>query len=154
MGRLHLQKDLQMSKAVISFWFRIPQETIDAARAQGEAYPPSFYPFIFRGIIPLIVFGNQVVAPVIEGDLRVVGTHWVLHGIGDIRLEPYVEVYPVSSSAVPYAPSFIGVECRDDGNNYVVVNLQTKDFPTVSGLNFVVASAEPTQELQVCSRQT
>jgi hypothetical protein len=129
---------------VISFWFRIPQATIDAAKKQGEAYPASNFPTVFAGIIPLIAFGKQVKAPVIEGDEVVVGTQNVL--VGSVtELQPVTEVYPVSSTPVPYAPSFIGIECRDDGN-YIAVNLQTKDRPSISGVTFVNASVAPTPD--------
>jgi hypothetical protein len=79
-----------LSKAVISFWFRIPQASLDAARAQGQEAPENiegdinnYFPALF-GIIPLVTFGSVEAAITDKG-----------HGTG----------------ATPTSPSFVGVDC-------------------------------------------
>jgi hypothetical protein len=146
MGYLHLSADtLAMSRVVISFWFRIPDETVTAARQQRDAYPLTLYPTVFHGIIPLLVFGNQIGAPVMQLEPHNVGNWYVQPAPGaPATLQPYIEFYPVAGPLVPYAPSYIGIDCNDDDGIYVTVNLQTNDYPTTSGSTYRAKEVAPT----------
>ena len=47
----------EFSKATISFWFRVPQSSLDAAKAQGDADTEGIEKL--SGLVPLIVFGKE-----------------------------------------------------------------------------------------------
>jgi hypothetical protein len=46
-------------KAVISFWFRVPQAALDAAAAEAEADRDKDPKPILSGLVPLVVFGKE-----------------------------------------------------------------------------------------------
>jgi hypothetical protein len=74
-------------QAVISFWFRVPQESIDAASSQALSSHENdvnwYFPALAR-TIPLVTFGSVEAA---------------ISGYGD------------GSGAYPTSPSYIGVDC-------------------------------------------
>jgi len=75
-------------KAVISFWFRVPKASIDAARVQPipdnlEGDRNDYFPALFR-TIPLVTFGS---------------------------VEAAVTDYGDGTGAYPTSPSYIGVDC-------------------------------------------
>jgi hypothetical protein len=77
-----------VSKAVISLWFRVPQASIDAARNQEipddrEGDINDYFPAFLR-VIPLVTFGSS---------------------------EPATTDKGFGSGAAPTSPSFIGVDC-------------------------------------------
>lgn len=79
---------LSFSKAVISFWFRVPKASIDAARAQPvpdnlEGDRNDYFPALFR-TIPLVTFGS---------------------------VEAAITDYGDGTGAYPTSPSYIGVDC-------------------------------------------
>jgi len=55
------------SKAVISFWFKVPQAAMDAVAKEEEAFydqdDPGDPP-LFLGLVPLVVFGKEGTSPV------------------------------------------------------------------------------------------
>src|SRR6201981_3296070 len=77
-----------VSKAVISFWFRVPKETLDATAAAyvhavdaGDNIPP------FNGITPLVVFGPDDVKRYTTKE-TVTSTPYVIQNL--IRTDPYI----------------------------------------------------------------
>jgi hypothetical protein len=82
------------SKAVISFWFRVPQASLDAARAQFDAAMAVDFntDFGLLGIVPLITFGpNTETYTVYDGSSTVI-------------------------SSGPISPCVIGIACGDSGD--------------------------------------
>jgi hypothetical protein len=80
-------------QAVISFWFRVPQESIDAASSQPipedlEGDVNWYFPALVR-TIPLLTFGS---------------------------IEAAVSGYGDGSGAYPTSPSYIGVDCTGSRN--------------------------------------
>lgn len=123
-------------KAVISLWFRVPQQSVTAAAA---AYNPVFdEPIIFNGIIPLVIFGNK-------------GSHTpneTTHTkapltVSDGVVIQYVDVSNTESiEAVPTTPSFIGVDCSQTDIK-LCVNFETGVKPEAADYLFELRSVEP-----------
>lgn len=131
-------------KAVISFWFRVSKETLEAVGKQNDPYPnprPRM-----NGIVPLVTFGPALKGYQMEsrelpltsygdGD----GLEWngseVTGGIwSDIVLDPPVPYTPglemYAGTATEEDPSHVGIYCQltDDGViGYLHIKLQLSD---------------------------
>jgi hypothetical protein len=123
------ETDMDMSKAVISVWFRIPKESADAVRAEV----PPYYPWtVMWGVIPIITWGPQPMAgtgtdtPVYQKALQFPSNPIVVHKI------------TFEGPPRPVSPSFIGVFVGGKDNNpdaqLLMVNIQTATFATGKGL--------------------
>lgn len=97
MGFIALSSGItDFSKAVISLWFRIPQASLDAARAQFDTATGVFPDTDFRlaGVIPLVTFGPNAETYTIFDAGPVLG----------------------QTSSGPISPCVIGVACGDSGD--------------------------------------
>src|SRR5215467_11655424 len=61
--------DLDLTKAVVSMWFRVPSDAVTAAIAQDEKYVDGAYPRPFQALIPLLMFGPQSTRAFIDQEL-------------------------------------------------------------------------------------
>jgi hypothetical protein len=97
---LTLPRALSMNKATISFWFRVPTKSANAARART---PPNFGDYrVFYGIVPLITWGAQQTTPVT--DIETYDTGAINESATPITLERISGTH-----TAPLQPSGIGV---------------------------------------------
>jgi hypothetical protein len=153
------KNDLDMTKAVVSFWFKVSSDAIQAARNSSNndypAAPPLYFPN-YKGIIPLLTFGPQ---PMIEywiwGD-RIVGTTHVTYllsdglgsfvGIEDAGFMPIVAIYPQSLGLKPAENSWIGLRLSPNVGEDTLrldLTLQTITTPDIKGLIWTPVSVVP-----------
>lgn len=113
------------SKAVMSLWFRVPQESIDKTVASR---PDSTFPDdprnVLLGILPLLTIGTPPTSPRYEGNYV------------DVVRSPGDTTYPLpiydsprfgKVADDPISPSFIGLDCYSSGEKNVATltfNLQ------------------------------
>ena len=147
----------KVTKGVISFWFRVPQASLDAAIAEYNAQPPpdlSKPPRQLDGIIPLVTFGE-----IFDGYLPKLIE--VPHGTDTFEIKSMAggacALTTVSSVTTPAGQnqytegdgyklnqSYIGIDCTgsnpdDPSKTYLTVRLQTHDFPDeMSGYIWVI----------------
>jgi hypothetical protein len=119
MGYLSLNKTLDMGKATVSLWFRIPSAT--AAAIQYLKYLPDFE--MFDGIIPILVFGRQRSTLVTTWHYQTVGSYWVRTFPNPPQQVFVYDSLPEGDHEGWLAPSFIGV----NKNGFLAVHLQTGD---------------------------
>jgi hypothetical protein len=138
MSYLRLEKDLDLLKATISVWFRVPQTSADACRA---ATPPSLGTDfnVMYGVIPFITWGKGLESTVYDYGQKTFNdgpmpADPVFGGGGGTVTPEVVGGILTGSHPAWHSPSFIGVHY--DG--YLVVHIQTADHPTGSGLNDVM----------------
>lgn len=145
-------------KAVISLWFIVPQESIDAAKA---SYDPNAYPVNLgpngvpgtpmpqlNGIVPLFTFGKTFSAGITAGGTPMTDSytqrayylyHYTDPPACDLRHEDLTMNIDAAfgfPSVVGYYDtdqSFIGVDCTGD-TPFIRVKLQTGDTPTASAM--------------------
>ena len=126
---------LDLSEVVISLWFRAPQASVDAAKADLGYDPQTM---IGGAVIPLLVFG--------EVESGVTGTTGVGGSSGESKFHighldysgDFIEDYPTTTTSTGFydtttgfgnepirlPPSYIGIDCS--GSDPVIsVNLQT-----------------------------
>jgi hypothetical protein len=129
MGCLACTQTLDLRKATISVWFRIPQATADGIESSSGAEFD-----VFQGKIPIIALGRQHEGTVTDFEDTIVGYL--------LRFQPVPQAVrsnrPVSSRSAPMAPSFIGV----DKEGYLCVHLQTGDVGTSSQTTFNLSKFE------------
>jgi hypothetical protein len=107
------------SKAVFSFWFRVPkQSAIAASSSKLPTGAESF--FMMQSVLPLITFGRRQQN---QNYQFIIGN--IIYGAPP---ENPVELFqPVGwTAAQPYDvdPSYIGLQCRSDGTFDLAFNLQ------------------------------
>lgn len=126
MSYLTLRKGIpNFSKAVISIWFRIPQETADNTEA-----PFSGADFaVFAGVIPILVLGPQAYGSVTNFTDEIVG---YLYDPSDPRYQPVHSTLPTSPRDAPMAPTFIGV----DKNGLLCIHIQTGSVGSSAQISF------------------
>jgi hypothetical protein len=138
------------SQAIISFWFRVPQTSINALQARNTAdFATSPYPRL-AGIMPLVTFGQLFEGRQSEltwpQDASYQYIFWEYEGpaaggLGWQRQidEPPHIVYstgPVlrQSEAIYSNPCYVGIALDGDGQPFLNVFLQTKDMGEPSWL--------------------
>lgn len=141
-------------KAVFSFWFRVPQESIDAAKAAyvgqsvvpGGAFSNFSAPVPFDGIIPLVTFGDAPASYMFwwsppnnaayTRNLLLMGAGGGVYCSTTNTLTESTGVpysYHIEGDAYVASPSYIGLDCTsNDGGPYLAINLQMSDFATAS----------------------
>lgn len=130
MGFLNLPgAGINMAKATVSFWFRIPKETIDRVNAnpppRGGAYGYSeaaTWP-VLQWQMTLLSWGEQIQAKVWWWTQQQVGIDNSGGFVGGGPGTPIMGLLPTDTQTGPMAPSYIGLEFMDD-KAHVVVNLQ------------------------------
>lgn len=153
MGYLEMPSGIaNFSRAVISVWFRLPQDSIDAAKAFFDA---DITGIPLSGIIPLIILGKKGQSqgvilghPATEGDpgAEVVGTylhHWMVPEAADpvtgydnntgypIVIKEVWTSTTTSGGVRDLNPSCIGIDCTGS-SPILYINLETGDQPTVA----------------------
>lgn len=130
-------------KAVLSLWFRVPQSTIDAKKAAGDAYnSESGAPPLFQYIIPLITFGPPITAWLAESVYENVA-----HAVNYVPFpgtEPVIMV-PTSlniTGETPIEPAYIGIDARDAASPRLVINIQTRGRAELTNIGNVLASID------------
>lgn len=137
MSYITLDSDIPpFSKAVISFWFRIPRETMEAAA--NEVIEPAFT-FVLPNTIPLFTFGTPQTKKRYEPEYTNVGVPAGGWPGPTLRLDS--PSYSVAAED-PVNPSFIGVACQtgssrsEDGGSakgFLHFNLQTQNRAAIAG---------------------
>lgn len=119
---------LDMTKAIISLWFRIPQETIDKALEDDNF----FWEFpSFQRVIPLLTWGPQPKGTIYDFDTT---TQIFPDEIGT-ALDKIV-----GSHTNYQQPSLIGIKLFDTGKPHLIVNLQTADHAKTTATAFQVVN--------------
>ena len=135
---------LSMKKAVISFWFLIPQQAIDAARRN---YPPFYNGIaVMPGVIALLTFGPQQQGNMIEYRQVKIGEIPPAEGS---TLPPHdvMADQPFVSGTAPTPSSYIGVICPknfssgSDPEPTLQVAIWTKDHANVSAVDWAATEA-------------
>jgi hypothetical protein len=129
MGNLSCStSSLNMNKAVVSFWFRIPQTSVDAVKAAiapGWGYP------VFHGVIPLVTWGPQQTPTITETERYDSGA------INESAQIIYLERIS-GSHTTPTNPSCIGVNVGGgEQKPYLAVHIQTGVHASASGLLYI-----------------
>ncbi|ODM71670.1 hypothetical protein [Bradyrhizobium elkanii] len=135
---------LNMTKAIISIWFKIPEETWIAAAADwtaAERDPPALdepgFDNVMVGVIPMITWGPQqtdTYSPIEFIDPLCEHTYNDAFGNPTIhRSTPGYEI--LDSNDAPTQPSFIGIRAGGPNAGSLVVHLQSGDNPTGSNMN-------------------
>jgi hypothetical protein len=122
--------NIDMSKVVISFWFRVPTEAANAVRTRTKGY---FWDLrVFEGVIPLIAWGNQQMATISRFELYDSGAAESSSG-GIIYL--YTEA---GGHQAPMQPSCIGLRVGSYGSPRnppsLDVHIQTNTHASGTGL--------------------
>jgi hypothetical protein len=151
-------------KAVISFWFRVPQAALDAAAAEAEADRDKDPKPILSGLVPLVVFGKEGMSrtssePRAQSEQVPLSTAWhvcVMHSDGgsisgstltaswwpecnDHVSESVYYKSTISYSAIPgkpINPSFIAM----DENGFLRINFESTQTGSVT-LPYDIASS-------------
>src|SRR4249920_3623796 len=132
MSYLTLHQSLNMNKVTISFWFRVPKETAAAVRAKAAGIS-LWENSVFIGVVPLLVWGAQQNAAVMESTE-------VDSGAIDESAHPIVTQQVTGSHAAPLQPSAIGVYVNSDsGKATLDVHIQTSDH--ASGTNLATIAS-------------
>src|SRR4051812_44778059 len=102
-----------MTKVILSFWFRIPQATVDRTRV-GSDKGGFNEPELTTNMVPLITFGPTFKIPNLGWanitGYDCIGGDLVFVGVGPPGpTGPLVLSTPVSSFDSPQGPSFLGV---------------------------------------------
>lgn len=135
-------------KAVISFWFRVPKETLQAVAKQNEDGGPNPRPRM-NGIVPLVTFGPALDGYQMEFDYLPLTSYGDGDGImwngseaaggiwSDVILDPPVEYTPGleihEGKKTEEDPSHIGIYCQPDDSNedgvtaYLHIKLQLSE---------------------------
>lgn len=155
----------EFSKAVISFWFKVPQASLDAAQAEsdqdlGDEDPPPLW-----GLVPLLVFGKEgtgnskveeSVSPsphtethslhscadtnaTYSGSWPSTCASWD-HECSDSSWETHWSEVSVSHSASPGKPtnpSYVAI----DGSGYLRINFESAKMAEVSGFCGLVSGS-------------
>jgi len=142
--------DLDLTKAVVSMWFRVPSDAVTAAIAQDEKYVDGAYPRPFQALIPLLMFGPQSTRAFIDQELVTIGS---IHcqavtvfpdntvGHHDLGLLPVVTHGPVSKGISPFNNTYIGLwVSEDDSSLFLNVNLQTTNIASIFNYDFQATS--------------
>lgn len=137
------------NKAVISFWFRVPQASIDACIAATTPDDPPSPPPPFYGVIPLVNFGEvfedayivrQLAA---SDDAPYTFKQWSPGSALNDWTPILISTTPdnggghfefVSSDPYTLPGSYIGVDVTGD-TPLLTVRLQTAEHPTITGLS-------------------
>lgn len=135
---LSFGRSLNLNKATLSVWFRVPKASADAIEFLSST--PDFE--VFDGIIPILVFGQQKQGTV---------TNWTWTTIGYTLgpddppffeggppTSPVQEIQPSGSHSGALAPTFIGV----DKDGWLSIHLQTGDVGTPNNLGLTMSSYE------------
>jgi hypothetical protein len=136
------------SQFVISLWFRVPQESIEALRAAIDS--DDYSPAHLYGVLPLLTFGKIVKTKRIASHLIPAGASF-LHYIQqwttgalpgpcswvDISGSPttnpvQLQQYYFTGVENDQDPSYIGVDCTSD-RNLLIVNIQMADYASLDG---------------------
>ncbi len=155
------------TKAIMSFWFRVPQQSIDDAKKAAKDYfteanaaseflpPPPL-----NGVIPLVVFGKQethksFTAKFVPGGTTNHTQHtfrlgvfcdWIITGTSTSEWSLF-QYYQDGKFDYDVDPSYIGVDCKplfDDNGNptdecvpRLAINLQMPDHASYIGSSWV-----------------
>lgn len=111
-------------QAVISFWFRVPQSSIDAAAG---------YEGGFVNVVPLITWGRPQIKRIWNADIQDVAV-WHIPDPGTV-FEIGTPSYS-SGGEEPAPPSYIGVECFTGGTATLTFNIQMADYGTMRAYNY------------------
>ena len=106
-------------KGVISLWFRLPLESLDAVREAGDAMPLGTP---FRYIMPLFTFGDPLTQ-----HAQVTNFENVANPVGFTPDPPIVILSPTSFTITgeeTIEPSHVGINCAAEGVGYLVMNWQ------------------------------
>jgi hypothetical protein len=134
---LAMKRALSMNKVVISFWFRIPSETVSHVRETAPSALPGggFWGHrVFLTVIPLIVWGEQQTTTV---------TDFEAHDTGavDVSGSSIIVQRETGSHLEAVQPSCIGVRVGVTGNPWeppvLDIHIQTGVHATGSNLRFV-----------------
>jgi hypothetical protein len=118
-------------KAVISLWFRVPQQSIDDMRTANAVAPPGS---VLLYAIPLITFGPQLTEWLVETVYTNVAK--AINYVPVPGTEPVITV-PTSFNIIgeqPISPSFIGFD------GAVIINLQLPGRASLAHLSDVASS--------------
>src|SRR5262249_45047308 len=143
-----------VKKAIISFWFRVPQASIDACAAARESKPATVDQNLpaptFNGQIPLLSLGPAYDDGYLLDQASVtlatyVHNIWVYLGgceqiLSDSFEETIEEQQYSEGDAYSYGPSYIGIDCTEDGAS-LCLRLQTPDYPDMSGVAWKLTEA-------------
>lgn len=155
MSYLSSHQTLNLRKATISVWFRIPQATADAV--EDFTHLPDFE--VFDGIIPILVFGKQKHGTVTNWKWTQIGLTLGPDDppffLGGPPTSPVMETLPEGSHSGALAPTFIGVRvaatgAEGDKEGWLAVHLQTGDIghvqnlaPTMTSYQMIFTSSGP-----------
>lgn len=124
---------LDLSRATISLWFRVPRSTVDTVEVISNV--GDFY--VFDGVIPLLVLGTQKQGTVTHFATQIVGygLEPAPGGGPPTITRPIYSNVPVGTYPGQMAPSFIGI----DTSGHLSIHLQTGDVGSSSQINFVIS---------------
>lgn len=134
MGYLTRSNDLNLLKAVISVWFRIPAATAAAAAADYSANHAIETPILGLGLVPLLMLGAPTTG-------TVPGLYSPVLIAADQPGGPIIGLdVDGTTASVPLSPSFIGVSYEGDTSGTLAVRIQTADNATASGILTLVTA--------------
>ena len=119
------------SKAVISLWFRVPQATIDAVHAFTPPFHDGPLNLADMRVVPLLTLGAEQVQTQYSAPETNVAVYMTpnAHVYGPIYDFPKA----TAGASFPVVPSFIGLVCFPDSPVTLTINLQAKEFATLTG---------------------
>src|ERR1700746_2515921 len=126
------------TKAIISFWFRVPQESIDACMANIVGCPPGSDLGPLFGVIPFVIFGKLQTTSQTNFYDKSYGPYMS----GAASFELFAEDFVVKDGLYS-DPSYIGLLLDPGGTIYVSGRFQISAACSLEGRP-VVVSASPT----------
>lgn len=133
MGYLSLGKTLDLSKATVSLWFRIPK-----ALGRYESVIDWDFP-VFDSVVPLITFGQQASGDIYAWETPIIGVYYseVTPGLGDFTVphNVYGENPVAPPTSVPMSPTTIGVQLRSNDSARLYSHLHTGDIGNAQHTN-------------------
>jgi hypothetical protein len=133
-----------LAKAVISFWFRVPQASVDACTATLTSSG------LWSGKLPLVCLGPQGSSAGYSSGGSVIGGNWYLmlgeagtFSQEDLGLTPYRMAIAGPPTADPTLPTFIGVLCKSSDDVTLFINLETNQQAAIENMDLVMTAYSP-----------
>jgi hypothetical protein len=143
MSYLALDKDINMTKATISLWCRIPSASVKTAT---EKTPNGFWDFrVMHGVLPIITWGRNIDVQVTDTEFYDMGT--------DPQGNHYSGERVAGNHAAVTSPSFLGIKVADGASDPVNppvlnVHIQTADHGSATNTrSFVTGFSVSEQEV-------
>lgn len=119
------------SKAVFSFWFRVPKESITAALKRSQADERPFK--IMQYVLPLVTFGK----PQVNKNYQAITVDVADYLYTPDNYVPYNTTHYIAGEPYDVDPCFIGVLYSDDGTFRLAFNIQMGDYMAVNATDWI-----------------